>query len=187
MRATEIKNNSMHECFKISLRVTEPAPPMSRRRALNRRELLLPLRMPDRHQSGIAFDLCAPGGPTGTIPDKAGEPSEAWPRHTTNCRTAKQKSETIEGAIVGLITGNDVLARLIFQRVRPRTHSGMMNEQGRSHELQGTSASIALPDTTPVVSCADVSVPAPIPPEIETLFTQLARRRLRSPAPQETL
>ena len=181
----ELKNISMRECFGVSLRVTESAPPMSRRPGANRRELLLPLRMPDWHQTGITFDSCLPAGATGTIPGKAGEPAEAWTRRTTHCRPAKQTSQTIEGAIVALIAGNDVLARVIFQRIRPRTHSGMISEQSRSpQELQRTSAAIASPDTTtPLVNCVDAAM---TPPEIEILFTQLARRRLRSRATQET-
>ena len=175
----------MPECFGISLMVTESAPPMSRRRAANWRELLLPLRMPERHQTGIAFDPCVPSGPTGTIPGKAVEPAEAWTRRTTHCRPAKQTSQTIEAGVVALIAGNDVLAQLIFQRIRPRTHSGVINEQCCcAHELRRTRARIASPDiTTPLVNCADPALPSA---EIETLFTQLARRRLRKRATEET-
>lgn len=172
----------MHECFIVSLRVTGSAPPMSRRRAANRRELLLPLRMPDQHQAGITFDPCVSADPT--VPGKAGEPAEAWSRRTTHCRPAKQIGPTIEGAIVALIAGNDLLAGLIFQRIRPHTHSGMIGGQSSPHELRRTLAPITSPDlTTPLVNCADPALP---PPEIETLFTQLARRRLRERATEET-
>ena len=174
----------MHECFRISLRVTESASPMSRRRAANRRELLLPLRMPERYQTGIALDPCVSSGPTGTMPGKAGESAEARTRRTTHCRSAKQISSTIEGAIVALIAGNDLLARLIFQRICPRTHSGMIDGQSSPHELRRTLAPITSPDIkTPLVNCADPALP---PPEIETLFTQLTRRRLRRRATEET-
>src|SRR5215831_11546412 len=37
----EVKNNSMLECFAVFLRVTESAPPMSRRQITNRREVAL--------------------------------------------------------------------------------------------------------------------------------------------------
>lgn len=186
--APAIKNNSMAECFGISLRVTEPAPPMSRRRLAKRRELLLPLRMPNRHPTAIVSDSCLPAGPTVTIPGKVGEPLEVWPRHTSHCRPAKQTGPTIEGEVVALIPDNHLLARLIFERIRPRTDSGMISEQSCSpHELQRTGAPIASPEiTTPLVNCAEVSVPAPLPPEIEALFTQLARRHLRERATEET-
>ena len=155
---------------------------MSRRRALNRRELLLPLREPDPKQAGIALDLCVSPLPTVASPAKTGEPPESWPHRSKNCRQAKQRSDTLGG----LIAGNGLLARLIFQRIRPRTHFGMSNEQGRSHELKGTAASITPPDITmPPDIYVDASVPAPIPAEIGTLFTQLARRRLRNRAIQE--
>jgi hypothetical protein len=174
----------MHECFGVSLRITEFAPPMSRRPGPNRRELLLPLQMPDWHQTGIPFDPCVSAGPTGTIPGKAGESAEAWTRRTTHCHPPKQTSQKIEGASVALIAGNDLLARLIFQRIRPRTHSGMMCGQSSPHELRPTRAPITSPDIpTPLVNCADPALP---PPEIETLFTQLARRRLRKRATEET-
>jgi len=160
---------------------------MPRRPVANRRELLLPLLMPDRHQTDIVFDPCVPAGPIRTINGKAGEPPEAWTRHTTHCHPTKQTSQTIEGGISELIAGSHLLARLLFQRSRPRTHSRMISEQSCSqHELQPTSVSIATPDvTTPLVDGAEVFARAPVPPEVATLFTQLARRRLRSRASQE--
>ena len=178
----------MCECFGICLKLRSLHPPMSRRRVANRRELLLPLRMPERHPTGIALDSCLPAGPTGTIPGKAGDLPQVWPRHTSYCRPAKQTSQAIEGAVVALILDNHLLARLIFERIRPRTDAGMIGEQsGSRHELPRTGAPIASSEiTTPVVNCAEVSVPALISPEIETLFTQLARRRLRKRVTEET-
>jgi len=181
--AAVVKNNSMGECFKIFLGVTELAPPMSRRPVANRREWLLPVLMPDRYQTGIVFDPCAPANPTKTINGKVGEPPEVWTRHTSHCRPTKPT----EGAISELIAGNHLLARLMFQRIRSRT-PGMISAQSCfPNALQPTRASIASLDITmPFVDCADASARAPIPPEIETLFTQLARRRIRSGATQET-
>jgi hypothetical protein len=176
----------MLECFGVSLRGTESASPMSRRRAANRRELLLPSSMPDWHQTGIAFDSCVLVDPTGTLPGETGEPAETWPRRTTHCRPAKQTSQTIEGTILGLIAGDHLLAQLILQRIRPRPHSGVTSEQSCcSHELQRIHAAIASPDiTTPLINCADpVLMPTA---EIETLFTQLAQRRLGKRTTEET-
>ena len=176
----------MLECFGVFLRVTGSASPMSRRRAANRRELLLPLLIPDRHQTGIMFDPCVLVDPTGTLPGETGEPAETWPRRTTHCRPAKQTSQPIEGTILALIAGDHLLAQLILQRIRPRPHSGMISEQSCSpHELQRIHAAIAPPDiTTPLVSCA---APVLMPtPEIESLFTQLARRRLGKHTTEET-
>ena len=178
----------MYECSGIFLRVTGSAPPMSRRPVSNWRELFLPMLMPDRHQTGTVFDPCVPADPPRTINRKAGELPEARTRQTARCHPAKQTSQTIEEAVSQLIAGNHLLARLILERIRPRAHVGMISEQGCSpHELQPTPPSNVSPDiTTSVVDCAEVSTWAPILPEVETLFTQLARRRLRSRATQET-
>ena len=157
---------------------------MSRRRAANRRGLLLPLRMPDRYPTGVVFELCVPGGSTETIRGKTEEPA----RHATRRRPAQQTTQPTEGPTAALIAGNHLLAQLVFQRIRPRTRRETTSEQTSSpHELQRTRSAVALPDVlAPAVTCADVPVPEAIPSEIETLFTQLARRRLRKPALQET-
>ena len=39
---------------------------------------------------------------------------------------------------------------------------------------------------SPLIGRAEASVSAPVPPPVETLFTQLARRRLRGRATEET-
>jgi hypothetical protein len=188
--ATAVKNNSMRECFGVSLRVTEFISPMSRRQVVNRRELLLPLQIPDRYPTGIVFEPepCVPAGPTEIARGETGEPPEAWTRHTTHCNPAKQTTETIEGATAALIAGNHLLAQLVFLRIRPGRHRGTTNEQtGSPHKVQRTRPLIAPPDVAaPHVKCAEVPVPAPIPPEVETLFTQLARRRLRRRTLEET-
>lgn len=174
----------MDECFRIFLRGTESAPPMSRRPVANRRELLLPMMMPDRHPTGTVFGSCVPADPTRTI--NAGEPPEAWTHQATHCRPAKHTSQTIEDGVSQLTASNHLLARLMFQRIRPRAHSGIITEQSCSpHELQPKPGQIASPAiTTPLVDCAE-STRAPIPPETAALFTQLVRRRLRSCARQE--
>lgn len=187
--AAEVKNNLMYECFAIFLRVTEFSPPMSRRQVTNRRELLLPLLIPDRHQKGVVFNPCVPPGPAAATNGEAGEPPEAWTRHNAHYRASKQASQTTEVAIAELIARNHLLARLVLQRIRPRTHySGMIGGQSCSpDEPRQARARIApLHITTPLIHCAEVPVSAPSPPAIETLLTQLARRRLRNRAIEET-
>jgi hypothetical protein len=176
----------MYECFAIFLRVTEFAPPMSRRQVTNRRELLLPLLIPDRHQRGVVFNPCVPPGPA--INGEAGEPPEAWTHHSAQYRAAKQASQTSQVAIAELIVRNHLLARLVLRRIRPRTHSGMIGEQNCSPDEpeQAHAPIVPLHITTPFIRCAEMPVSAPIPPAIETLFTQLARRRLRNRAIEET-
>jgi len=144
---------------------------MSRRQVTNRRELLLPLLIPDRHQRGVVFNPCVPPGPEAATNGKAGEPSQ-----------------TTEVAIAELIARNHLLARLVWQRIRQRTHSGMIGGQSCSpDEPQQARASIAPPEIAmPLMQCAEVRVSAPIPPAIETLFTQLVRRRHRTRAAEQT-
>jgi hypothetical protein len=161
---------------------------MSRRRVANWRELLLPLRMPDRHPTGILFEPCVPDDPTERVHGCTGESPEAWTRHTTHCRPARQTTQTIEEATAALIAGNHLLAQLVLLRIRPGTHRGTISEQtGSPHRVQRTRSLIAPPDVAALpVNSAEVPVPAPVPPQIETLFSQLARRRLRRHALEET-
>jgi len=161
---------------------------MSRRQITNRRELLLPLLIPDRHQIGVVFDACVPSDPATAINRKAGEPPTAWTRHSTHCRAAEQAAQTTEAAIAELVAENRLLARLVFQRIRPCSHAGMMGGQNCSpDELQRSRAPSAPPDiATSLIKYAEVHVSVPVPPAIETLFTQLARRRLLSRATEDT-
>lgn len=158
---------------------------MSRRQVPNRRELLLPLLIPDRHQTGVAFDACVPSGRATAINGKAGEPPNAWSRHSAQCRVAEH--QTTKVAIAELIVENRLLAQLVFQRIRPCNNSGITGGQNRSpDELQRSRALMAPADiATSLLKCAGALVSESVPPAIETLFTQLARRRLRSRAPAE--
>ena len=97
---------------------------MSRRQVTNRRELLLPPLIPDRHQRVILFHTSADPGTAAPINGKAGEPPGDRTRHNTHYFAAKQASQTIDVAIPELIAGNHLLARLVFQRIRSHNHSG---------------------------------------------------------------
>jgi hypothetical protein len=161
---------------------------MSRRQVTNRRrESLLPSLIPDRHQRAIVFDPSAAPSPAAAINGEAGEPPGGRTRHSTHYWAAKQASQTIQVAIPELIAGNHLLARLVFQQIRPRSRSAVMGGQNCSpDEPQHARASITPLDmASPVIGCGEVPASAPIPP-METLFTQLARRRLRGRATEET-
>ena len=160
---------------------------MSRRQVTTRRESLLPSLIPDRHQRAILFDPSAAPGPAVAINGKAQEPPGDRTRHSTHFWAAKQASQTIEVAIPELIAGNHLLARLVFQRIRSHNHSRVIGEQSCSpDEAQHARAPITPSDmASPVIGCAEVPTAALIPP-METLFTQLARRRLRGRATEET-
>jgi hypothetical protein len=160
---------------------------MSRRQVTNRRESLLPPLIPDRHQRAIVFDPSAVPGPAAAINGKAEESPGGRTRHSTLYWAAKQASQTIDVALPEFIAGNHLLARLVFQRIRSHNHSGVIGGQSCSpDEPQHARAPITPPDVaSPVIGCAEVPASAPVPP-METLFAQLARRRLRGRATEET-
>ena len=178
----------MLECFGLFSEVTEFARPMSRRQATNRRELLLPSLIPDRHQTGVVFDASVPAAPAAPIHDNGAEPPRYCNHQRIHYRAAKEASQTIEVASPELIAGNHLLAKLVFQQIRPRNRSTVMAGQNCSpEEPQRTRTAIeSLDIASPVIGFAETPVPAPVPPAVETLFIQLARRRLGGRATKET-
>jgi hypothetical protein len=178
----------MPECFGVLSEVTGFARPMSRRPATNRRELLLPSLMPDRHQTVLLFDPGVPPAPLAAIHGNGTEAARCWTRQGIPYRAAKQAGATTELGSPELIAGNHLWARLVFQRVRPRSRSAARGGQSYSaDEPQRTRPPIAQPNiAAPLLGRAEAPVPAPIPPPVETLFTQLARRRLRGRVPKAT-
>jgi len=164
--------------------VTEFIRPMSRRQATNRRELLLPSLMPDRRQTVVIFDPSVPDAPAAAINGNDAESARDCIRQSIHCRAAKQIGPPTEAASPELIARNHLLARLVFQQIRPRSRSVVMGGPSSSpEELQRARAPIALSNTA---SPFQERAAAPIPPPVETLFTQLARRRLRGRATEET-
>jgi hypothetical protein len=178
----------MAKCFGLFSEVTEFARPMSRRQATNRRELLLPSLIPARHQTAVVFDVSIPPAPATAIHSSGAEPPRSWDQQYIPYRAAKEASQTIEVVGPELIAGNHLLARLVFQQIRPRSRSAVMGGRNCSPEQpQHARTPIGSPDiTSPIISCAETPVPAPVPSGVETLFIQLARRRLGSRATEET-
>jgi hypothetical protein len=161
---------------------------MSRRQATNRREFLLPSLIPARHQTAVVFDASVPPAPAAAIHSDAAEA----PRHRTHqsirFRATQEASPTIEVVSPELIAGNHLLARLVFQQIRPRSRSAVMGGQSCSpEEPQHARTPIASSDVaSPIIGCAETAVPAPVPSGVETLFIQLARRHLGGRATEET-
>ena len=186
--APSVKNNSMRKCFAVFWRVTEFAPPMSRRLVTYRRELLLPLRIPDRHPRAVVLDPSVPTSAVAAIDGNSGNRRELGLAIARHRQAAKQTSQTTAVAIPELLAGSHLLTRLIFRRIRPQTHSAMIGGPSCSpDEPQPARAPIAPLDiAAPLIECAEARVSAPVPSAIETLFTQLARRRLRNRAAEET-
>jgi hypothetical protein len=178
----------MQACFGVFSEVTEFAHPMSRRQATNRRELLLPSLIPDRRQTVVLFDPSVAPAPGAAANGGGAEPARCWTRQTLQCRAEKQAEPTTEVVSSELIAGNHLWARLVFKRIRPPSRSGMM--AGRScsaDEPQLARTPIAPPNiASPLKGRAEAPIPAPVPPPVETLFTQLARRQLQGRATEKT-
>lgn len=176
----------MFECFGVFSEVTEFASPMSRRQTTNRRELLLPSLIPDRHQTAVIFNPGVPPAPVAAINDNGAEPARSGARQSIQCR-AIQPGPTTEMASPELIAGSHLLARLVFQRIRPRSRSGRMGEQSCSSDgPQRARTPIAPNIASPLIGFAEACISVPLPPPLETLFTQLARRRLQGRTTEET-
>jgi hypothetical protein len=159
---------------------------MSRRQATNRRELLLPSLIPARRQTAVVFDASMPPAPAVAIHSSGAELPRYWDQQRISFRTAKEASQTIEVVSPELIAGNHLLARLVLQQIRPRSRSAAMGGPSCSPEESQHAHTIASPGvTSPVIGCAETPVPAPIAPGVETMFIELARRRLGGRATEE--
>lgn len=182
-----VKNNSMLKCFGIFSRVTGFAHPMSRRTVTNRRELLLPTLIPDRHQTRPLFDSCVRPAATAPINGAGENPCRCWTCQSIRCLAAKQAIPTPEVAGLELTRANHLLARLVLQQIRSGIRSGTADGQGCSDKPQVGRAPASAPDVPSALTGQSVLPDeAPVPPPVETLFTQLARRRLGSRATKET-
>ena len=178
----------MLECFGVFSGVTGFAPPMSRRQTTNRRELLLPSLIPDRHQRAVIVDSSAPPSPVAATNGNGAEPARSWTRQSIQCQAAEQAGPTTEIASPALMAGIHLLARLVLPRIRPRSRSGRMGEQSCSpDEPQRARTPVAPPSiASSLMGHAEASISAQVPPPVETLFTQLALRRLRGRTTEET-
>ena len=178
----------MDKCFGVPSEVTEFAHPMARRQTTDRRELFLPSLIPARHQTAVVFDASVPPAQAAAIHGDGAEPSRYRNHQRIHYRAANGANQTIEVASPELIAGNHLLARLVLQQIRPRSRSAVMRGQNCSpEETQLARTPIASSDiASPVMGSAETPVPAQVPPAVETLLIQLARRRLGGPATEET-
>jgi hypothetical protein len=178
----------MSKCFGVFSEVREFGRPMSRRQTTNRRELFLPSLVPSRHQTVVVSDAGVPPAPAAAIHGNGAEPPRYRNHQRIHYRAVKEASQTIEVARPELIAGNHLLARLVFQQIRLRSRSAVMGGQNCSpEEPQRAHTPIASADiASPVTGCAETPVPAAVPPAVETVFIQLARRLLGGRAPEET-
>jgi hypothetical protein len=187
--------------FCTILESSEVRSPMRRRQITERQELPLPSLRPDWHSDSppkkrVTFDssrlseslcLAAP------ISCRIEEPSR--------CRTRKgahntATAQTTEGAGAELVNGKRLFASLLFRRIRP--HHGVALEAEAScsfHEPQPGRVRAAAPNVRSPrprrsrwpATIAQATCPNSLSASIETLFTELAMRRLRSLDAQESL
>lgn len=167
------------------------APPTSRRGITEQWELSLPPQRPEcfchdhpKHLLGVDSTLQAES-------TRRGEPVSCGveePRHA-DIPVGKQTGQTTDPTPAEFVGANRLFARMVLHQVRPHDRSAAAAKQrnGFSHNRKPDLVSVPAPDaglsftlrseqpvrTTPAAS------PDPLPAPIETLFSELARRRLR--------
>ena len=175
------------------------APPTSRLGITEQRELSLPLQRPecflDDHPKRLLGDSTLQAESARCDePVSCGieEPLRCWnPRHA-HIPAAKQTGETTDPPRAEFVGANRLVARLVLHQVRPHDRPAAAAKQpiGSSHNRNPGRVSVPAPDARssftlrserPVTDAPAASLPAPI----ETLFSELARRRLRKLAAKE--
>ena len=173
------------------------APPTSRRGISEQWELSLPLQRSEcffddhpKHLLGIDSPLQAESTRRGE-PVSCGveEPLRCWnPRHA-HIPEGKQTGETTDPTRAEFVGANRLFARMVLHQVRPHDRPAAAAKQpiGSSHNRNPGLVSVPAPDARSSftlrserpVTTAPAAAPDPLPAPIETLFSELARRRLR--------
>jgi hypothetical protein len=162
-------------------------------------ELSLPPQRPDGYSSGhpkrlIHFDSSLPGESCCVaVPVSCGiaEPLRSWTRQGVSCSEATYAN----APRAELIDAHGLFASLVWHQVRPRDRSAVdaRPRTGSSHDSKTGPVLVGASDVgspSPLKSAQAVATPqghSPVsfPAPIETLFSQLAWRRLRSLAVEE--
>lgn len=172
------------------------APPTSRRGITGQWELSLPPQRPEsfsdvhpKHLLGVDSTLQAESARRGEPVSCGVEEPLRWnPRHA-HIPVGKQTGQTTDPTGAEFVAANRLFARLVLHQVRPHDRSAAAAKQrnGFSHDRNPDLVSVPAPDAglsfTPrserPVTTAPAAAPDPLPASIETLFSELARRRLR--------
>jgi hypothetical protein len=171
------------------------APPMSRRRITEQWELSLPLQRPEcffdghpKHLLDVDSTLQAESAHRGEPVSCVVEEPLRWNLHA-HIPVGKQTGQTTDRTRAEFVGANRLFARLVLHQVRPHDHSAAAAKQrnGFSPNRNRDLVSVPPPDAglsfTPrseqPVTTAPAASPDPFPAPIETLFSELARRRLR--------
>ena len=172
------------------------APPTYRRGITEQWELSLPPQRPEcycddhpKHLLGVDSTLQAESARRGEPVSCGVEEPLRWnPRHA-DIPVGKQTGQTTDPTRAEFVGANRLFARLVLHQVRPHDRSAAAAKQrnGFSHNRNSDLVSVPAPDaglsftlrSERSVTTAPAASPDPLPADIETLFRELARRRLR--------
>jgi hypothetical protein len=179
------------------------APPTSRRGITEQWELSLPLQRPDCFLDGHPRCLLGINSTLQAEPARRGEPVSygieeslrCWNPGRADIPAGKQTDQTTDFTRAEFVGANRLFARLVLHQVRPHDRSAAAAKQriGSSDDRNPGLLSVPPPDAgssfTPrselPVTTARVASLDLLPAPIETLFSELARRRLRRLAAKE--
>ena len=179
------------------------APPTSRRGITEPWELSLPRPRPEWFSDGHPKRLLGVDSTWQAETARRGEPVSCGieePLRSWNPRPAllpagNQTGQTTDPTRAEFVGANRLLAGLVLHQVRPQDRSAAAARQriGPSHKWNPGLVSVPGPNagwSFPLrsersVTTASAASPDPLPASIETLFSQLARRRLRRLAAKE--
>lgn len=171
------------------------APPTSRRGITKQWAVSLPLQRPEcffedhpKHLLGVASSFQAASARCDEpVSCKVEEPLRWNPRHT-HIPVGKQRGQETDPTRAEFVGTNRLFARLLLHQVRPHDRSAAAAKQrnGFSHNRNPDLVSVPAPDaglsltlrSERPVTTASAASPDPLPAAIETLFRELARRRL---------
>jgi hypothetical protein len=172
------------------------APPTSRRGITEQWELSLPPQRPEcfsddhpKHLLGVDSTLQAESARRGEPVSCGVEEPLRWnPRHA-HIPVGKQTGQTTDPTGAEFVAANRLFARLVLHQVRPHDRSAAAAKQrnGFSHDRKPDLVSVPAPDagssftlrSERPVTAAPATLLDPLSAPIETLFSELARRRLR--------
>jgi len=176
-----VKINPMFEPFALP-NITKLVCPRSRRTTTDRRALLWPPDHPPlgaRGDSGVQSEAAIPFPGTGEDPAE-----ETGPR----IRPAAEKRTLSATERTDLARTNalPLWGQLVWQQIRPRVRSRRRAEQGAGDPPQNRRRSAAEAPSSRTGPAGLRPQEETVLPAVETLFTQLARRRLSRGFTQET-
>lgn len=179
------------------------ASPTSRRGITEQWELSLPLQRRECFFDGHPKRLLGANSTLQAESARRGKPVSCGIEESLRCwnpgyahiPAGKQAGQTTDLTRAEFVGANRLFARLVLHQVRPHDCSAAAAKQpiGSSHNRNSGLVSVPPPDARSsftlrserLVTTAPASSPDPLSAPIETLFSELARRRLRRLAAKE--